>query len=82
LKVELNKLKAVSGAYKMSTNQKDPDNPDVYLDEENILDRLQEEGEFDILQLISDNQVLLNRVNNALNEETKDLRSSKASNSV
>jgi hypothetical protein len=66
----------------MSTNQKDPDNPDVYLDEENILDRLQEEGEFDILQLISDNQVLLNRVNNALNEETKDLRSSKASNSV
>jgi hypothetical protein len=66
----------------MSTNEKDPDNPDVYLDEENILDRLQEEGEFDILQLISDNQVLLNRVNNALNEETKDLRSSKASNSV
>lgn len=66
----------------MSTNEKDPENPDVYLDEENILDRLQEEGEFDILQLISDNQVLLNRVNNALNEETKDLRISKASDSV
>ena len=55
MKVELNKLKAVSGAYKISTNEKDPDNPDAYLDEENILDRLQEEGEFDIVQLISDN---------------------------
>lgn len=55
MKIELNKLKGISGAYKMSTNEKDPDNPDAYLDEENILDRMQEGDDFDVVQLISDN---------------------------
>lgn len=40
MKAELAKLKHISGAYKISTHNKDPENPDVYEDEENILDKL------------------------------------------
>ena len=40
MKAELVKLKHISGAYKISTNKKDPENNDIYEDAENILDRL------------------------------------------
>jgi septal ring factor EnvC (AmiA/AmiB activator) len=63
LKVELQKLKHTAGAYPVSTRERDPDDPDAYLDEENILDELQNDDKpLDVMELIADNQVMLNRV--------------------
>lgn len=64
MKAELEKLKQIAGAYKASGPNGE--------EEDNILDRLQDEGEMDIYQLLVDNEILIQRVENKLNLEVKD----------
>ena len=64
MKAEAIELKNIAGAYKISAH--DPDAP---VDDANLMDMLQEEGEVDVMELLADNEVLLKRVSNALNEE-------------
>ena len=67
MKAELAKVKSIAGAYKLQS--KDPEDPDA--SEPDIIDRLEEEGEVDLMQVLVDNDVLLKRLANVMNPEPK-----------
>ena len=64
MKAELAKVKSIAGAYKMQTKFKDPDDPEF--SEPDIIERLEEEGEADLMQVLVDNEVLLKRLANVM----------------
>lgn len=67
MKAELAKVKSIAGAYKLSKKFRDPDDPEA--SEPDIIDRLEEEGETDLMQVLVDNEVLLKRLSNVMEPE-------------
>lgn len=67
MKAELAKVKSIAGAYKLQS--RDPEDP--VASEPDIIDRLQEEGEVELMQVLVDNDVLLKRLANVINPELK-----------